>query len=165
MVFKDRSHLFGCHGGHICGVCLSLCHNLEILYQILPWYLRIRAKFHRTALCHSKFCTFQILPTSTHWYYTVVPKGGSAVAPFYPPLNVLSEYLITLLASFCIMSHDLISSVSRGGGRARSLYATPPSPPPPPPPPRVLRDGGLGTWRQRRPPFFCLAPTAPPFLV
>ena len=50
----------------------------------------------------------------------------------------------------------------RGGGRARSLYATPPSPPPPP---RVLRDGGLGTWRQRRPPFFRLAPTAPPFLV
>ena len=51
---------------------------------------------------------------------------------------------------------------ARGGGRARSLYATPPSPPPPP---RVLRDSGLGTRRQRRPPFFRLAPTAPPFLV
>ena len=33
---------------------------------------------------------------------------------------------------------------SRGGGRARSLYATPPSPPPPPPP-RVLKwRGGHG---------------------
>ena len=31
-----------------------------------------------------------------------------------------------------------------GGGRARSLYATPPSPPPPPPP-RVLKDSGAGS--------------------
>ena len=28
-----------------------------------------------------------------------------------------------------------ITGIPRGGGRARSLYATPPSPPPPPPPP------------------------------
>ena len=32
---------------------------------------------------------------------------------------------------------------ARGGGRARSLYATPPSPPPPPP--RVLKDSGAGS--------------------
>ena len=38
-------------------------------------------------------------------------------------------------------------------------------PPPPPPPAGVLRDIGLGTWRQRCPPSFRLAPTAPPFLV
>ena len=34
----------------------------------------------------------------------------------------------------------------RGGGRARSLYATPPSPPPPPIPlPQVLKDSGAGS--------------------
>ena len=54
-----------------------------------------------------------------------------------------------------------MSGHPRGGGRARSLYATPP----PPPPPRVLRDSGLGTWAGTRPPFFRMAPTAPPFLV
>ena len=29
----------------ICGACVFLCHDLEFLYQILPQYLRIRAKF------------------------------------------------------------------------------------------------------------------------
>ena len=50
-----------------------------------------------------------------------------------------------------------------GGRPGLVLVCDPPQPPPPPP--RVLRDSGLGTWRQRRPPFFRLAPTAPPFLV
>ena len=40
---------------------------------------------------------------------------------------------------------------TRGGGRARSLYATPPSPPPPPPP-------GFERWWAGD-----MAPTAPPF--
>ena len=53
-------------------------------------------------------------------------------------------------------------SLARGGDRARSLYATPPSPPPPP---RVLRDSGLGTWRQRCPLFSAWRQRRPPFLV
>ena len=36
----------------------------------------------------------------------------------------------------------------RGGGRARSLYATPPSPPPPP---RVLKDSGAGSATSKCP--------------
>ena len=36
----------------------------------------------------------------------------------------------------------------RGGGRARSLYATPPSPPPPP---RVLKDSGAGSATNKCP--------------
>ena len=27
-------------------VCVFLCHNLGILYQILPWYVGIGAKFY-----------------------------------------------------------------------------------------------------------------------
>ena len=37
--------------------------------------------------------------------------------------------------------------------------------PQPPPPPRVLRDSGLGAWRQRRPLFFAWCQWHPPFLV
>ena len=42
-----------------------------------------------------------------------------------------------------------------GGGRAQSLYATPPSPPPP----RVLKDSGAGAMVPTAPNFFvlCLA--------
>ena len=48
-----------------------------------------------------------------------------------------------------IPSHRAVLENPRGGGRARSLYATPPSPPPPPPPPpRVLKDSwGVGRIR------------------
>ena len=73
--------------------------------------------------------------------------------------HVYSMHPAVLIARMAAGRGD--AAGSRGGGRARSLYATPPSPPPP----RVLTDSGLGTWRQRRPPFFRLAPTAPPFLV
>ena len=57
------------------------------------------------------------------------------------------------------------SPAATGGRPGPVLVCDTPQPPPPPPPPRVLRDSGLGTWRQRRPPFFRMAPTAPPFLV
>ena len=39
------------------------------------------------------------------------------------------------------------------GGAAGPGPALVCDPPQPPPPPRVLRDSGLGTWRQRRPLF------------
>ena len=35
-------------------VCLFLCHDLEILYHNLPWYLRIHAKFYCLRQCTSK---------------------------------------------------------------------------------------------------------------
>ena len=41
------------------------------------------------------------------------------------------------------------------GGRARSLYVTPPSPPPPPPP-EFLRDSGAGAMVPTSPYFFCV---------
>ena len=53
-------HLFGCHGGCICGVCLFLSQNLAIVYQFLPWHLRICAKFSP----HRIF-PFQILCVTT----------------------------------------------------------------------------------------------------
>ena len=34
MSFRDRSSFFKCHGGYVCGVCLFLCHNLEILLPL-----------------------------------------------------------------------------------------------------------------------------------
>ena len=76
--------------------------------------------------------------------------------------NVVASTIEHLQGGDYVPGHPARPLLARGGGRARSLYATPPSPPPPP---RVLTDTGLGTWRQRRPLFFRLAPTAPPFLV
>ena len=48
---------------NIHGVCLFLCHNLGILYQILHWHLRRSGKkgcqiFLRTKFRHSKYRTF-----------------------------------------------------------------------------------------------------------
>ena len=60
----------------------------------------------------------------------VVPRGGTCALPSPSP--------------------HIAEDTPRGGGRARSLYATPPTPPPP----QVLRDSGLGAWRQRRPFLF-----------
>ena len=55
------------------------------------------------------------------------------------------------------------------GGGVRHGGAAGPGPcmrhPPAPPPPRVLRDSGLGRWRQRRPLFSAWRQRRPPFLV
>ena len=55
--------------------------------------------------------------------------------------------------SLCYLCNDL-SAEHGGGGRARSLYATPPSPPPPRPP-RVLRDSSAGAMAPMALKFFC----------
>ena len=53
--------------------------------------------------------------------------------------------------------HDSIT-----GGRPGPVLVCD-TPQPPPPPPRVLTDSGLGTWRQRRPPFFPPGANGAPF--
>ena len=56
-------------------------------------------------------------------------------------VNVVFSFVVELPATAGLVRNMVYS---RGGGRARSLYATPRSPPPPPPAPRVLKDSGAG---------------------
>ena len=64
------------------GVCLFLCHNLEILYQILPWNLRIGAK-----VCPHQIPSFQIL------HIPNLPPGCPGLAPGCPGLALVSPGL------------------------------------------------------------------------
>ena len=66
-----------------------------------------------------------------------IPMGGSFSAQSADLHSVwcckLRVDLLRRWGQFSKTSDGIVQS--RGGGRARSLYATPPSPPPPPPPP------------------------------
>ena len=146
---------------NIHGLCLFLCHNLGILYQILKWSFRIGAKFsphlvhapgrtsrevteivfddcpvcfvalRLTSLCHGDWG-----PSSGGW---TSPVGAGDKPLAMPEDQSAWVWALTPVPRG--------SPKPRRGGRACSLYATPP-------PPRVLKDSGAGA----------MVPTAPIFL-
>ena len=67
-------------------------------------------------------------------------KGSSRYAAAPPDWNCCASSALLEGTLFVLPPFQDCLSGSRGGGRARSLYATPP--PSPPPPPRVLKDSG-----------------------
>ena len=72
-------------------------------------------------------------------------------------LHITPMKLCTVQSRVLRPNGDLSPLGHGGGGRARSLYATPPQPPPPLPPPRVLKD----SWRVGRISAGCSHPPVP----
>ena len=136
----------------------------EFSQRTLPQAPQARFKGHtlplqeRVRVLRLALCTVQKLVTSGSLHPTKVITRATSLVPLGGPTQAGLNRRPCFTRKHAMMKHIAWLSQSRGGGRARSLYVTPPQPPPPP-----GFESGLGAWRQRRPLFFAWRQRCPPF--
>ena len=146
------------HSGKICDVGDGINGHMDTPCKL----------FHVMHSCHVHVCmcfinnfSCSVYPSVRHCFPSLLFTWGVVYGCAHAEDPLLKNEPLTLFTSTPM---NICKARSHGGVAGPGPCMRPP-PARPPPPPRVLRDSGLGTWRQRRPLFSAWRQRRPPFLV
>ena len=170
-----------------CACCVTCLVLIEVVCVSreggLPWLGHVSRPSPRLLfahlLCDSRGCCNPGMPVSSAPMTSVraplpcnrfATSGVANETALQPPVSALQlpvtalQLPVTALRPpVTALGPPVTALQPRGGGRARSLYATPPSPPPPPPPPPGFERWWAGDMAPTAPPFFPPGADGAPF--